>query len=119
MLKSFPSLRSETVMSRPLPTVFDQALASAVRAPSPHNPQPPGRYSTVTSLVRRAESLQANDLAFQAEAAFWTRRKAESPDGVPTVAAGPPHYTTRVVSMRASHENQDLPPREFEQEPLL
>ncbi|MEV6823819.1 hypothetical protein [Amycolatopsis sp. NPDC051102] len=27
-------------MSRPLPGVFDQALASAVRAPSPHNTQP-------------------------------------------------------------------------------
>lgn len=27
--------------------------------------------------------------------------------------------TARVVSMRASHANQDLPPREFEQEPLL
>ncbi len=27
-------------MSRLLPTVFDQALASAVRAPSPHNTQP-------------------------------------------------------------------------------
>ena len=78
-----------------------------------------GRYSTVTSLVRRAESLQANDPAFQAEAAFWTRRKADSPDGVPMIAAGPPPYTPRAVSMRASHANQDLPPREFEQEPLL
>jgi hypothetical protein len=27
-------------MSRPLPSVFDQTLASAVRAPSPHNTQP-------------------------------------------------------------------------------
>ncbi|MEU4524651.1 hypothetical protein AB0F52_38770 [Amycolatopsis sp. NPDC024027] len=27
-------------MSRPLPGVFDQALASAVRAPSPHHTQP-------------------------------------------------------------------------------
>jgi hypothetical protein len=27
-------------MTRPLTTAFDQALASAVRAPSPHNTQP-------------------------------------------------------------------------------
>ena len=246
MLRWFASLSPESEMSRPLPTVFDQALASAVRAPSPHNTQPwrfvvegeqievwldrdrvlvvadpharearlscgaaalnlviclrsnglaavvrimpdpeepdllaviridgnqaaqqaerelaeavfrrhtnrrpfldrrvepatraalksaalqeggqveyldaSGRYTTVTSLVRRAESLQANDPAFQAETAYWTRRKAESPDGVPTIATGPPPYNARVVSMRASHANQDLPPREYEQEPLL
>lgn len=78
-----------------------------------------GRYTTVTSLVRRAESLQENDPAFQVETAHWTGRKAESPDGVPMIATGPPPYSTRVVAMRASHANQALPPREFEQEPLL
>ena len=246
MLEGFRSLNPEAVMSRSLPTVFDQALASAVRAPSPHNTQPwrfvvegerieiwldrdrvlgvadpaarearlscgaaafnlviclrsnglastvrmmpdpaepdllvvikldgnqvaqpaeqklaeavfrrhtnrrpfldaevppvvraalksaalqeggqieyldaSGRYTTVTSLVRRAESLQENDPAFQAETAHWTGRAVESPDGVPLVATGPPPYSARVVSMRASHANQDLPPREFEQEPLL
>jgi len=78
-----------------------------------------GRYSTVSALVRRAEALQANDLAFQAEAAYWTRRPADSPDGVPTIASGPPPHAQGVVSLRASHANEDLPPREYEREPLL
>lgn len=78
-----------------------------------------GRYSTVASLVRQAEALQAGDSAFQAEAAFWTHRPPESPDGVPKVAAGPPPDHHGVVTLRASHEDEDLPVREYEQEPLL
>ncbi|MEU4248112.1 hypothetical protein AB0F15_11920 [Amycolatopsis sp. NPDC026612] len=78
-----------------------------------------GRYSTVASLVRQAETLQSGDPAFRAEAAFWTHREPDSPDGVPRVASGPPPYGPGVVTLRASHENENLPPREYEQEPLL
>ena len=78
-----------------------------------------GRYSTVTTLVRRAEALQENDPAFQAETASWLRHDAGATDGVPTIATGPPPYGARAVSLRASHANQELPPREFEQDPLL
>jgi hypothetical protein len=78
-----------------------------------------GRYTPVASLVRQAEALQAEDLAFRAEAAYWTHRGPDSLDGVPQTASGPPHQRQGVVSLRASHENQDLPVREYEQEPLL
>lgn len=78
-----------------------------------------GRYTPVASLVRQAEALQADDDEFRAEAAFWTHREAESPDGVPKIASGPPPHGPGIVSLRASHEDQDLPAREYEQEPLL
>lgn len=78
-----------------------------------------GRYTPVASLVRQAEALQADDHAFRAEAAFWTHREPDSPDGVPTIAAGPPPHSPGIVSLRGSHENRELPEREYEQEPLL
>ncbi|UOX90459.1 hypothetical protein MUY14_07495 [Amycolatopsis sp. FBCC-B4732] len=78
-----------------------------------------GHFSTVTTLVRRAEALQGNDLAFRTETSSWMRRDTASPDGVPASASGPPPYGARAVSLRASHANQELPPREFEQDPLL
>lgn len=78
-----------------------------------------GRYTPVAALIRQAEALQAENRAFQEEAAFWTGRGPGSPDGVPIVAAGPPPQGHGVVSLRASHENRALPAREYEQEPLL
>ncbi|MEU4518893.1 hypothetical protein AB0F52_09255 [Amycolatopsis sp. NPDC024027] len=78
-----------------------------------------GRYSTVASLVRQAEVMQEDDLAFQTETAFWTHRPPESPDGVPKTAAGPPPDHHGVVTLRASHEDAALPAREYEQQPLL
>ncbi|KDN16073.1 Acg family FMN-binding oxidoreductase [Amycolatopsis rifamycinica] len=78
-----------------------------------------GRYTPVASLVRQAESLQSADHAFRAEAAFWTHRDPDSPDGVAKIASGPPPQGSGVVSLRASHENEELPAREYEQEPLL
>ncbi|WP_290062370.1 Acg family FMN-binding oxidoreductase [Amycolatopsis solani] len=78
-----------------------------------------GRYTPVASLVRQAEALQAEDPEFRRETAFWTQRDASSPDGVPKTASGPPPRGHGVVSLRASHENRDLPEREYEREPLL
>ncbi|MEU7788885.1 hypothetical protein [Amycolatopsis sp. NPDC049159] len=78
-----------------------------------------GRYTPVASLVRQAEALQADDFDFKAEAAFWTHREPGSPDGVPKIASGPPPHSPGIVSLRASHENPELPDREYEQEPLL
>ncbi|GAA1025362.1 MULTISPECIES: Acg family FMN-binding oxidoreductase [Amycolatopsis] len=78
-----------------------------------------GRYAEVSALVRRAETEQATDADFQAETAKWTGRAADSPDGVPTAAFGPPADVPGVVSLRASHENRSIPPRPFEQDPVL
>ncbi|GAA4553281.1 Acg family FMN-binding oxidoreductase [Amycolatopsis samaneae] len=76
-------------------------------------------YARVTTLVRRAEFLQAHNTAFQAETAQWTRRQAASPDGVPLGAAGPPPDHDGAVALRESLLNPDLPPRTYEQQPLL
>ncbi|MEV0067904.1 hypothetical protein [Amycolatopsis sp. NPDC050768] len=77
------------------------------------------RYPQVAALIRRAEAVQADDAEFQAESAHWTGRPVESPDGVPVIAFGPPPNFPGVVWHRASHMNQAIPPREFEQDPLL
>ncbi|MBB1152281.1 MULTISPECIES: Acg family FMN-binding oxidoreductase [Amycolatopsis] len=78
-----------------------------------------GRYSQVSALIRRAETEQDTDPAFRAEAAKWTGRELDSPDGVPTAAFGPPADVPGVVSLRSAHENQSIPPRQFEQDPVL
>jgi nitroreductase len=78
-----------------------------------------GRYDAVASLVRRAEFLQATDREFRAETARWTGRAVDSPDGVPTTAAGPPPEYAGAVSLRESHTNTTLPPKPYEQQPLL
>ncbi|WP_134734582.1 MULTISPECIES: Acg family FMN-binding oxidoreductase [Amycolatopsis] len=78
-----------------------------------------GRYTQVSALVRRAETEQATDAEFRAEAEKWTGREADSPDGVPTAAFGPPADVPGVVSLRSSHENRSIPPRQFEQDPVL
>ncbi|QRP42918.1 hypothetical protein [Amycolatopsis sp. FDAARGOS 1241] len=77
------------------------------------------RYAKVTTLVRRAEAVQAADAAFRTESAHWTGRAPESPDGVPTVAFGPPPEMPTVLPLRSSHENSALPSRPFEQDPSL
>ncbi|MFE0020848.1 Acg family FMN-binding oxidoreductase [Amycolatopsis sp. NPDC059021] len=76
-------------------------------------------YARLTALVRRAEFLQAGDAAFRTEAARWTRRDADSPDGVPLAAAAPPPDHDGVIALRESHLDLGLPMRAYEQEPLL
>ncbi|MFF0146598.1 nitroreductase family protein [Amycolatopsis sulphurea] len=78
-----------------------------------------GRYPRVTALIRQAEHEQRTDPEFRAEAAYWTGRPSDSPDGVPTAAFGPAAKAPPVVSLRSSHENPAVPPRPFEQDPLL
>ncbi|WP_326834996.1 hypothetical protein VSH64_08710 [Amycolatopsis rhabdoformis] len=77
------------------------------------------RYARVTALARQAEAVQAADERFRAESARWTGRPPESPDGVPTVAFGPPAGVPAVVPLRSSHQNPAIPTRQFEQDPCL
>lgn len=109
------------LLDKAVPPVVRAALESAARHEGGQIDylDASGRYTPVASLIRRAEALQADDGEFLAEAAFWTRREPESPDGVPKTASGPPPQGPGVVSLRASHENPELPAREYEQEPLL
>jgi nitroreductase len=108
-------------LDRPVPPATRVALKSAAlqEGGQVEYLDASGRFSTVTALVRRAEALQENDVAFQAETASWMRHETGAPDGVPAIATGPPPYGTRAVSLRASHANHELPPREFEQDPVL
>ncbi|GAA4554587.1 Acg family FMN-binding oxidoreductase [Amycolatopsis samaneae] len=76
-------------------------------------------YTQVTTLVRRAEFVQANDDAFRAESARWTRRQLASPDGVPAAAAGPRPDHEGVIALRESHLDPGLPERLYERQPLL
>ncbi|WP_020658905.1 Acg family FMN-binding oxidoreductase [Amycolatopsis benzoatilytica] len=78
-----------------------------------------GRYAQVAALVRRAETAQSTDEEYLAEAASWTGRAADSPDGVPIVAFGPPAEGPGTVSLRSSHQNPSIAPRPFEQDPVL
>ncbi|MEW2503728.1 hypothetical protein AB0878_24980 [Amycolatopsis sp. NPDC047767] len=78
-----------------------------------------GRYPKVTALVRRAESEQSLDAEFRAETARWTGREPDSPDGVPTIAFGPPPDVPGTSPLRSSHENPAIVPRSFEQDPVL
>ncbi|MFI5614266.1 Acg family FMN-binding oxidoreductase [Amycolatopsis sp. NPDC051903] len=78
-----------------------------------------GRYSAVTSLVRRADAEQSADPAYVAETARWAGRAPDSPDGVPTAAFGPRAEVPGALTLRSSHENPDLAPRPFEQDPAL
>jgi len=80
---------------------------------------PSAKYDAVARLVRRAEVLQSTEPEFVAEAARWTHREPDSPDGVPHTAAGPPPEYTAAIALRESHSDPALPPRPFEQQPLL
>ncbi|KAA9157461.1 hypothetical protein FPZ12_025155 [Amycolatopsis acidicola] len=78
-----------------------------------------GRYDMIAELIRRAEHIQSVDERYAAETAQWTGRPAEAADGVPRGAAGPPPERDGVIAMRRFTGGDDLPPREFEQQPLL
>ncbi|QFU90002.1 hypothetical protein [Amycolatopsis sp. YIM 10] len=81
--------------------------------------EPSGRYDAVAALARRAEFLQAGDDSFREESARWTGRPPGSVDGVPLTSAAPPAGQAGALPQRASHTNPALPPRSFEQQPLL
>lgn len=77
------------------------------------------RYDRIVTLIRRAEFVQSNDIAYRAESASWTGRPAGCPDGVPTTSAAPPPLQDGLIAVRDSHANHDLPGRSYEQQPLL
>ncbi|QFU89634.1 hypothetical protein [Amycolatopsis sp. YIM 10] len=106
---------------QPVPPGIRSALSAAALAEGGRleHLEPSAKYDAVATLARRAEFLQATDEAFRAESAGWTRRPAGSPDGVPLMSAAPPAGQAGVVPQRGSHANEQLPPRPYEQQPLL
>ena len=77
------------------------------------------RYDAITTLIRRAEHIQATDERFQAETEHWTGQPEGHHDGVPAHAAGPPPEPDGAVRLRPFRGAERLSARPYEQQPLL
>ncbi|HET9138224.1 Acg family FMN-binding oxidoreductase [Actinophytocola sp.] len=78
----------------------------------------PDELSTFAALLRRADSLQAEDPAFQSELLQWVAEHAGRADGVPRTAGGPRPLTGDVLAIRG-YPTGSAPARPFEQDPLV
>ncbi|OLF09977.1 Acg family FMN-binding oxidoreductase [Actinophytocola xanthii] len=76
----------------------------------------PPALETFAVLLRRADRLQGEDPAFQAELAGWTHRAAE--DGVPATAGGPRPAGDSLLTLRQFHSESTVE-RPFERDPLV
>ena len=108
-------------LEQPVPAEARSALASIATADGGRLEflDASGHYDDVSALVRHAEFLQESDQRFRAETAHWMHRAAQSRDGIPMTAQGPPPQSVGAVTLRESHTNKALPARPFPQEPLL
>jgi nitroreductase len=70
-------------------------------------------------LLRRAEHLQREDPAFQAELRRWTGDGGRREDGVPAAAGGPRPAPGSLLSLRHYPGSDSRPERPFEREPLV
>ncbi|MFD8498425.1 Acg family FMN-binding oxidoreductase [Amycolatopsis sp. NPDC059657] len=75
-----------------------------------------GKVSKVASLVRRADEMQAEDPAFQAEKRAWTSAEPHRLDGVPA-AAGGPHPDGGLLPVR--HHVASSAVRAYERDPVV
>jgi len=108
-------------LDRPVPVAARTALEAAARQSDARLElvDASGRYDAIAGLIRRAEHIQATDERFQAEAEHWTGRAAGHTDGVLASAAGPPAEPEGAVPLRYIRGSEALPPRPYEQQPLL
>jgi nitroreductase len=79
----------------------------------------PKRLETFASLLRRADHLQEEDPAFQAELRYWTTGEPGRRDGVPRTAGGPRPIGGGILTPRRFHDEYGGAAREFEQDPLV
>jgi nitroreductase len=79
----------------------------------------PKRLETFAALLRRADHLQEEDPAFQAELRDWTSGEPGRRDGVPRTAGGPRPIGGSVLALRRFHDEYGGTEREFEQDPLV
>lgn len=108
-------------LDRPVPpsartTLTEAALEGGARL---EFIDPSGRYDAIAALVRRADHIQTTDDRFRAETEFWTGRAAGQHEGVPANVAGPPPDVAGAVTLRQFRGGELLPPRAYEQQPLL
>ncbi len=77
----------------------------------------PDELSAFADLLRRADHLQEQDPAFQAELLRWTATHPDREDGVPRTAGGPRPAEGSVLKLREYHEStREL---RYEQDPLV
>jgi nitroreductase len=77
------------------------------------------RYDLIVQLVRRAEHRQDTDDSYQDEIKLWLGGSMDRTDGVPMSAIGPDPQSDRALSLRRFYRPNPMPPRQFEQQPLL
>ncbi|MPZ81795.1 MAG: nitroreductase [Actinophytocola sp.] len=106
---------------RPVPAALRQALVHAAEQEGAQLTMldTPRALETFADLLRRADHLQEEDPAFQAELRMWTTGVPGRPDGVPRSAGGPRPIGGELLKLRHYHHGVTTPRREFEQEPLV
>lgn len=108
-------------LDRPVPAPARAALTSAARAEGARLAliDASERYDLVAKLIRRAEYIQENAPAYQEEIARWTGGRIDRTDGVPIDAGGPQGTPDALLALKAYRRAEPVPPRQFEQQPLL
>lgn len=77
------------------------------------------RYDRLVRLIREAERYQDSHGEYQHEMKRWLGGPVDRRDGVPIDAVGPPPVGNRLLALRSFYRPSPLPPRLFEQQPLL
>jgi hypothetical protein len=108
-------------LDRPIPTSVRDALTKAALKEGGRLIllEDPARYGAVASLLKRAEIIQREDPATQAEKRHWIAERPGQEDGVPPIAGGPPPFDEPLVLLRDYGPNAPRMPRTYEQEPPL
>lgn len=106
---------------RPVPMQARSELASAARVEGARLVfvDASARYDTLVHLIREAEQYQGSHGDYQHEIKRWLGGLVDRRDGVPIDAVGPPPVANRLLTMRSFYRPSPLPPRLFEQQPLL
>ncbi|GAA5120882.1 Acg family FMN-binding oxidoreductase [Haloechinothrix salitolerans] len=77
------------------------------------------RYDLLVELIRKAEQRLDADEAYRDEVEYWLGGPIDRHDGVPVDAIGPDPVDDQLVRLRGYYRTNPLPPRRFEQQPLL
>lgn len=78
----------------------------------------PKSLDTLATLLRRADHLQEEDVAFQRELSAWTESGTDREDGVPRSAGGPRPIGGSLLTLR-QYPPESTVERPFEQDPLV
>lgn len=106
---------------RPVPVWIRRALVDAASAEGTELVllERPADLDALAALLRRAEHLQSEDPAFQAELRRWTVDGGVREDGVPAVAGGPRPAPGTLLTLRHYTVGDGAPERPYESDPLV